>query len=376
MPGRCVVVGINNPPYLRPDNLQFTADIIVKNVGDEPCECRITLYDPEGRLQKQKDLSLNPGEEKTASFTATALLVYGEQVWSGEVINLTRGFIDMTYSFIIRVLTTTIPYPRFDITEVTVPLTHEEAPFGGKFPNIQSNIYVIIANNGGEAGDCKLVLRDHNNNVITEKTERMAPESSISVVLTATTPSPGYYTWKVETVNLTTNNIDDTYTFSFRVVNPNNPNFRIVSPVSPATVRAQKNTRFKVDIKLSNVGYAGGSAGVRLVNHMGEEQDYKEIYLQAQTTTSLTLEATAPDTIGTYTWRIQAINKQTNHVDHVDSEVLFTLEVVEYTPPPPEQPTPEQPTQEKRKKLPWWLLLGGVGLAIATQIKREEKQPK
>lgn len=365
MPGRCVVVGINNPPYLRQDNLQFTADIIVKNIGDEPCVCRVTLYDPENRLVDQKDLPLNPDEEKTASFTATALSYYGEQVWSGEVVNLTRGFIDMTYGFIIRVLTTTITYPRFYITEAKVPLTPVEATFGGKIPNTPSNIYVIIGNNGGEAGDCKLVLRDHNYNVITEKTVRIPPESSISAVLTVTMPSrPGYYTWYVEAVNLTTNNIDYTHTFSFRVVDPNDPNFHIIVAI-PETARAQKNTRFKVVASIKNVGHTGGIARVRLLNQAGEEQDYREIYLQAQSTVSLTLEATAPDTIGTYTWRIQAINMQTFHVDSEDS---FTLEVVEYTPPP----TPTQTQPQKKKKFPWWLLLGGVGLAIAT-IKREEK---
>ena len=116
------------------------------------------------------------------------------------------------------------------------------------------------------------------------------------------------------------------------------PHFATTLEQTTITVNAGES--FSVRVILRNDGTGKGTAEIRLKDHNGNIVDSSLITLNADSSTTITLSATAPETEGTYDWTIETYNVNNGTVDDVD---ILTLNVLA---PPTSTPTPTaSPTQ-------------------------------
>ena len=92
----------------------------------------------------------------------------------------------------------------------------------------------------------------------------------------------------------------------------------------PSEVKATPSASFTVNIVVANEGSESGTVDVRIRDHNNSIVASKQATVAAGSSTTVSLSAVAPNSPGTYTWKVEAYNVD---VGTIDDSKSFTLEV-------------------------------------------------
>jgi len=97
----------------------------------------------------------------------------------------------------------------------------------------------------------------------------------------------------------------------------------------PTSINTHPNETINTNVTVLNDGNADGTCEVRLRDHNNVSVDSKQVPILQGAEGGVTLQATAPSQVGTYTWTIEAYNLNTQTVDDSKSITVNVTEVVE-----------------------------------------------
>lgn len=296
---------------------------------------------------------------------------------------------------------------HFTITDYTNSVVVE--------PSGEVRIDVTVENDGDEAGDVTVRLRDHNNNVVASDTlSGVEPGGTASTTLIATAPAEyGDYIWKLEAYNNSTGNVDDSKNVYISVTEPSPtptptptatptptptatptptptptpsptptptptptatptatptptptpvPAFRIVDVSAPSSVPA--GSVFTITVTVINDGSAEGDLRVVVIdesNVIQGETDHGTVLPGEQVDVGVTL--TAPSTPDTYTWTVEAIEDPSGEV-HDTYQFMFDVVAPSPTPSPTPTSTPTPTPTPTPVWKQWWFWAAVVLFAI------------
>jgi len=202
--------------------------------------------------------------------------------------------------------------PHFVIVSVDAPSSVS--------PGSQFSITVTVKNDGNAAGSATVELVEPSGSKLSKDVSSLDPGSETSVSFSVTAPSnSGTYTYKVDVVNGSTNNVDDSKTINITVTSSSGePKFVISNVDYPGSVTA--GATVTIDVYVENTGSASGDAEVQVLDESGNVIVDKTVTVDPGKTVTVEADFTAPSTAGTYTYTVKVINKATGSVD--DSKQL------------------------------------------------------
>ena len=98
----------------------------------------------------------------------------------------------------------------------------------------------------------------------------------------------------------------------------------------PETINTHPNYTIGFNVTVLNDGNADGTCEVRLKDHNNNIVDSKQVAIAQGAEETVALQATAPSSVGTYTWTIEAYNVDTQTVDDSKSITVNVTEVSYY----------------------------------------------
>jgi hypothetical protein len=318
---RALVYAYSTRPFeLRLDYLEVRAfelapdvTVTVANEGTQPVDLYAVWLNG-WRVDARRVLS--PGAQLNVTFTGVQYS--GLTGFEVRAVTSTRVH---TAKFYIERAPTLPPVPRFIITSYTSVVS---GPAGS-----QQVFAATVENAGSAAGSATVKVFDHNGNLAGTANLTLQPGESATVKINITLPSAsGTYTWSVSVWNELTARVDDSKTFTVVATTPS-PTFQIVSWNQTIAGPAGSKQRFVAVIR--NTGSGAGIVEVRVLDSAGALVNSTRITIQAGSQATAALTITLPSTMGTYTWRVDAVNTATGSVDDSKSftviaqQPLFTI---------------------------------------------------
>ena len=318
---RALVYAYSTRPFeLRLDYLEVRAfelapdvTVTVANEGTQPVNLYAVWLNG-WRVDARRVLS--PGAQLNVTFTGVQYSnLTGFEV---RVVTSTRVH---TVRFYIERAPALPPVPRFMITSYASVVS---GPAGSR-----QVFAATVENVGSAAGSATVRVFDHNGNLAGTAYLTLQPGGSATVQIGITLPSAsGTYTWSVSVWNELTARVDDSKTFTVVATTPS-PTFQIVS--WNQTIAGPVGSKQRFVAVIQNTGSGAGTVEVRVLDSAGALVNSTQITVQAGSQATAVLAITLPSTMGTYTWRVGAVNTATGSVDDSKSftviaqQPLFTI---------------------------------------------------
>jgi len=222
-----------------------TLTVTVKEGNNVAGGVRVALLDDMNKLVTYVDAVFNPGEQRDVNITFTAPGTPGTYTWSIQLINQATGVLDDAKTFTLNV-TAGGGQPKFVIS-IPASITAK--------PGEQFKLQVTVQEVHAVSGTCILYVYDHlNNKVATEYVNILTPGGSQYITITLTAPgNEGSYIWRVDAYNFTTEQIDDSKTFTLNVTTQPPPT---PTPTPTPTTTTGKSTALALLLILGAVALA------------------------------------------------------------------------------------------------------------------------
>jgi len=173
-------------------------------------------------------------------------------------------------------------------------------------------VSVVVKEVNGVPCNGEIRILDENNNIVASTVVSFngGDQKQVDFNITQTIPV-GTHNWSVVAYNSTTRNIDDTEQLTVNVSTPGqNPVFTIKN-IIPSTVNTTPGSRFRVTFVIGITSATSGTCILRIYDHMNNKIVEQWINFPNTADQTITVDMTAPDTPGTYTWKAQAYSFNT-----------------------------------------------------------------
>jgi len=191
------------------------------------------------------------------------------------------------------------PTPLLQIVSITPNPVN--ATYGVPF-----TVSVVVKEVNGAPCSGEIRILDENNNIVASSTVSFSGGDQKQVDFNITQVIPvGTHNWSVVAYNITTSKIDDTKPLTVNVSTPSQPPTFTIKSITPSTVNTSPGSRFSVTFTIGISGALNGTCILRIYDHLNNKIVEQFINFPNAQDQVVTVDMTAPDSPGTYTWTAQ-----------------------------------------------------------------------